>query len=95
MIQAHDPMIIGDSKNVAVTFHEGQKMISLALDNSAGRMTALRRGDIRLLDDSVDVTSKVFGGGEEDIVHASLDNFEKAMNWLRRSAWGMDATSVK
>ncbi len=90
MIQAHDPQIIGECKNVAVTFHEGQKMISLALDNSAGRMTAMRRGDIRLLDDSGDVTSKVFGGAEHDIVRASVENFEKAMCWLRRQAWGMD-----
>ena len=95
MIQAHDPMIIGDSKNVAITFQEGQKIISLALDNSAGRMTALRRGDIRLIDDSGDVTSKVFGGGEDDIVPANLDNFEKAMNWLRRCGWGLEAGHSK
>jgi len=91
MIQAHEPMIIGDSKNISVTFHEGQKMISLALDNSAGRMTALRRGDIRLIDESGDVTSKVFGGGEADIVRANLDNFETALRWLRRTDWGMDS----
>ncbi len=89
MIQAHDPMIIGDSKSLAVTFQEGQKIISLALDNSAGRMTALRRGDIRLLDDSGDVTSKVFGGGEADIVRASIENFEKAMAWLRRASFDL------
>jgi hypothetical protein len=95
MIQAHDPMIIGDAKNIAVTFHEGQKMISLALDNSAGRMAELRRGDIRLIDDSEDVTSRVFGGSEAAIVPASLDNFEKAMNWLRRCTRGLEAGNNK
>ena len=49
MIQAHNPMIIGDSKNVAVTFQSGPKIVSLALDNSAGRMETLRRGSILLM----------------------------------------------
>jgi hypothetical protein len=88
-------MIIGDAKNIAVTFHEGQKMISLALDNSAGRMAELRRGDIRLIDGSEDVTSRVFGGSEAAIVPASLDNFEKAMSWLRRSDRGLEAENIK
>ena len=93
MIQAHDPQIIGDCKNIAVTFHNGRKVLSLALDNSAGRMSAMRRGDIRLIDDSRDVTNKVFGGGEEDTVPSSIENFEKALTWLRRIAWGFDARS--
>ena len=92
MIQAHEPMIIGDAKNVAVTFENGAKILSLALDNSCGRMKSLRRGDIRLMrrntDDSVDdVTDDVFACGDSP-VFASLENFEKAMNWLRRTNWG-------
>ena len=92
MICAHNPMIIGDSKNVAVTFQEGQKMVSLSLDNSCGRMEMLRRGSILLMIGKEDVTDQVFGeavGGKT--VWASLDNFEKAMNWLRRTEWGMGA----
>ena len=95
MIQAHNPMIIGNSKNVAVPFQDGPKIVSLALDNSAGRMETLRRGSILLMIEdetgNEDVTAQGFpaAAGNRN-VHASLDNFEIAMNWLRRSTWGMD-----
>ena len=103
MIQAHNPMIFGDSKQVAVTFQSGPKILSLSLDNSVGRMETLRRGDIRLMikhdgdakmgtnEETVDVTSEVFDEAVDGhIVHASLGNFETAMNWLRRIDWGFD-----
>jgi hypothetical protein len=100
MIQAHNPMIIGDAKNIAVTFQSGPKLVSLALDNSAGRMETLRRGSILLMIEdetgNSDVTSEVFAeakGGPA--VRANLDNFEIAMNWLRRAEWGMDAGVAK
>ncbi len=100
MIQAHNPMIIGDSKNVAVTFQSGPKIVSLALDNSAGRMETLRRGMLLLMIDDEsgnrDVTDQVFDeAADGHAVHASLDNFEIAMNWLRRSAWGMETGLAK
>ena len=56
MIQAHNPMIIGDSKQVAVTFQSGAKILSLSLDNSLGRMETLRRGDVRLMIEGEDET---------------------------------------
>ena len=103
MIQAHNPMIFGDSKQVAVTFQNGAKILSLSLDNSVGRMETLRRGDIRLMiqhagnpkigidEENVDVTSEVFDeAADGHVVHASLGNFETAMNWLRRVDWGFD-----
>ena len=103
MIQAHNPMIFGDSKQVAVTFQNGAKILSLSLDNSIGRMETLRRGDIRLMiqhagnpkmgsdEENVDVTSEVFDeAADGHVVHASLGNFETAMNWLRRVDWGFD-----
>lgn len=95
MIQAHNPMIFGDSKQVAVTFQSGPKILSLSLDNSLGRMETLRRGDVRLMIDDEsgnrDVTDQVFDAAADGhIVHASLGNFEIAMNWLRRSSWGID-----
>lgn len=93
-IQAHDPMILPgvqgrQNTSVAVEFHNGDKLVSLALNNSGGRMEKLGRGDIRLFVGQEDVTPKVFG--EESAahnVHASLDNFELAMAWLRRVNWG-------
>jgi hypothetical protein len=100
MIQAHNPMIIGDSKNVAVTFQSGTKIVSLSLDNSGGRMEMLRRGTILLMvEDETgnhDVTDQVFeeaAGGHA--VWASMGNFEIAMNWLRRVEWGMDLMAAK
>lgn len=98
MIQAHNPMIIGDSKQVAVTFQSGAKILSLSLDNSLGRMETLRRGDVRLMiegeDGNRDVTDQVFEeAADGHAVHASMGNFEIAMNWLRRVQWGMGESS--
>jgi len=95
VIQAHEPMIIGDAKNVAVTFENGRKIVSLSLDNSGGRMTTLRRGDIRLLvrteeSKTLDVTGEVWGIGAETLIHATLDNLDTAMKWLRRTSWGFN-----
>ena len=108
MIQAFNPMIFGDSKQVAVTFQSGSKILSLSLDNSVGRMETLRRGDIRLMiqqagnpkmgidEENVDVTAEVFEeAADGHVVHASLGNFETAMNWLRRVEWGMDLMVAK
>lgn len=100
MIQAHNPMIIGDSKNVSVTFQNGPKIVSLALDNSAGRMETLRRGSILLMVENesgnTDVTAQVFDEASDGhTVHASLGNFETAMIWLRQTSWGFDAGMSK
>ena len=93
MISAANPMIqpMGNdvSKTVNVTFDNGRKCVSLSLDNSLGRMNSLRRGDIRLFIDKDDVTGRVFRGGDKNNIHASLENFETAMTWLRRTEWGM------
>jgi|TARA_R110001583_G_scaffold43355_5_gene137922 hypothetical protein len=99
MIQAHNPMIIGDAKNVAVTFQSGQKVLSLSLDNSCGRMENLRRGSILLMIEdetgNSDVTAQVFEDAKDGhAVHASLGNFETAMNWLSRCSWGLEAHSL-
>jgi hypothetical protein len=84
------------AKHVNVVFDNGPKMVSLSLDNSAGRMASIARADIRLLftdplEGGVeDVTSTVFGGSREDIVHGTIENMDKAMKWLRRSTWGFE-----
>ena len=89
MISAHDPMIIGNSKTVAVSFQNGRKIVSLSLDNSLGRMESLARSSILLLVDNQDVTAHVFEEhASGTTVRASLVNFERAMNWLRRTNWG-------
>jgi hypothetical protein len=77
------------SRTVNVTFDNGRKCVSLSLDNSLGRMDTLRRGDIRLFVDKDDVTGRVFRGGDKSNIYASLENFETAMMWLKRTEWGM------
>jgi len=94
-IFAHNPMIlpgVDDNPNtsIAVEFHNGDKLVSLACNNSGGRMKNLSRCDIRLFVGNDDVTVTLFvADSEKHIVHASMDNFEKAMTWLRRTDWGL------
>jgi hypothetical protein len=95
-IFAHQPtafeMSGGDvSQSVAVEFKNGSKTLSLALDNSLGRMPKLGRGDIRLFAGEQDVTARFFGLVRADEpVHASIENFDKALKWLRQVSWGLD-----
>jgi hypothetical protein len=82
------------AKHVNVVFDNGPKMVSLSLNNSCGAMSTLARADIRLLfSDPLkggcdDVTSTIFGGESHDIVRGTIENMEKAMNWLRIARWG-------
>ena len=95
-IFAHQPMAFemsgGDvSQSVAVEFRNGTKTLSLALDNSLGRMSKLGRGDIRLMVGEQDVTARFFGLVRDDEhVHANIENFDKALRWLRQVSWGLD-----
>jgi hypothetical protein len=81
-------MEIGEAQQVNIVFSNGGKALSLTVDNSAGRMSSMRRADMRLLVGSDDVTSKVFGAGEHDIVRGTIENMDKAMKWLRSTEWG-------
>jgi hypothetical protein len=80
------------SESVNVCFENGDKTLSLALDNSCGRMEKLGRADIRLLVGSKDVTDSIFKADPAGShVHASIENFETAMRWLNRAEWGMES----
>ena len=87
-------MEFGESKQANVVFDNGPKMVSLNVDNSCGRMNHMARADIRLLfSDPLeggveDVTSKVFGGSEHDVVRGTIKNMDMAMKWLQMSRWG-------
>ncbi len=82
------------AKHVNVVFDNGPKMVSLSLDNSAGRSTTIARADIRLLYSDpvkggvVDVTADVFGGSSDAIVRGTLGNMDRAMKWLQMASWG-------
>ena len=93
MISAANPMEFNMdsdtvSRTVNVTFDNGKKCVSLSLDNSGGRMSTLKRGTIRLFVGPLDVTGRVFNGADRCDVHSTLENFEEAMKWLRRTEWG-------
>ena len=92
MIFAHQPMSAEMSDgttahSVNTVFKNGKKTISISFDDSCGRMSQLRRTDLRLFIDQgehecQDETEKVFPGTERWNVEANLENFQKAWEWL-------------
>ncbi len=89
------------SKHANFVIHNGAKMLSVSVDNSGGAMTHMARADIRCLfsnnTDGIegrssveDVTSRVFGGGQADIVRGTVDNMDRAMKWLQMARWGLE-----
>ena len=73
-----------NSGHVCVKFVAGKREVSLCLDDSCGAMSNLYRGDLRCFNGQADQTMEVFGKKEYETVHASLDNFELAMAWLKK-----------
>tara|TARA_A100001515_G_scaffold21930_1_gene16649 strand:- start:205 stop:540 length:336 start_codon:yes stop_codon:yes gene_type:complete len=93
------------SKHANFVIHNGPKMISVSVDNSCGRMSHMARSDIRLLFSNntagiegrpavEDVTNSVFGGDESSIVSGTVENMDKAMNWLRMARWGLEGQTL-
>jgi len=101
-IFGHPPMVHETGSTINVVFQNGGKMVSLALDDSCGRMSTLNRGSIEChrklkdQDSEIDVvTGEVFGAGSENsLVPNTLDNFNKAMQWLNRVEYGFEAQST-
>jgi hypothetical protein len=101
-IFGHPPMQHGvDGTAINVVFQNGEKMLSLALDNSCGGMSLLGRGSIELHrkkgeDSELEiVTAEVFGPDcRRALVHNSLENFNKAMSWLNRVEYGFQAQAT-
>ncbi len=101
-IFGHPPMVHETGSAVNVVFQNGSKMVSLALDDSCGRMSTLNRGSIEChrelkdQDPEIDVvTAEVFGAGSESsLVPNTLENFNKAMAWLNRIEYGLAAQST-
>jgi len=106
-IFAHPPIVVHNGQSVCVCFRNGNRTVSLHCDDSCGRMPTLGRCDIELLRDSSDpkhplvVTDEVFAdlAQENDssceflVVPGTLENFERAMRWLRRTSWGFVTSS--
>ncbi len=96
-IFANHPMVLPNGSNVNVCFQNGDKIVSLSLDDSCGRMELLGRGTIELHRKTrvggVEVcTSEVFlDSTEASVVHSTMSNFERALRWMNRMSWGFDA----
>jgi len=102
-IFGHPPMVVADSHQMNVVFQNGEKMVSLSLDDSCGRMHMLGRGSIELHRRPKDgslrvVTEEVFCAvndyNNSDQIWNSLENFNRAMQWLNRSEFGFQAQST-
>ena len=68
--------------HVNVKFTNGDKEVSLALDDSCGSMDHCRRGTVACFEGNNSVTAEVFGDDSYDI-HLSMVNFERALAWLK------------
>ena len=80
-------MQIGGKRAANVTFTNGRKELSLAIDNGPlARTDKLYRSDIRCFNNGKDVTCAVFSCKEEEIVRGDVENMAKAMNWLQLSS---------
>ena len=93
-IFANHPMVLPNGSNVNVCFQNGDKIVSLSLDDSCGRMELLGRGTIELhrrnRSGGVTVcTDEAFAS--PGLVPATMVNFEIAMQWMRKVSWGFDA----
>ncbi|MEC8482510.1 MAG: hypothetical protein VXY99_01715 [Pseudomonadota bacterium] len=80
-------MQFGEKRAANVTFTNGRKELSLALDNGAFAKTEkLFRADIRCFNRGKDVTAAVFNCKEDEVVHGDIENMARAMNWLQLSS---------
>ena len=85
MIKA-DTMEYSGRKVANVTITNGEKELSLTVDNGAmGGPGPMTRADVRCFSDGKDVTGKVFGVMDNDIVRGEVFTMAKAMNWLQLS----------
>lgn len=101
-IFANHPMVLPNGRCVNVCFQNGEKIVSLSLDDSCGRMEKLGRGSIELHRQTeqckLDIepcTHEVFPGASERIpVPANNENLMRALGWLNRASWGFDAQAT-
>ena len=82
MIEA-STMEYGGKKMANFTITNGKKELSLTVDNgSMGAQAAMTRADLRCFSDGKDVTGKVFGVFDDDVIRGDAENMAQAMNWL-------------
>lgn len=67
---------------VNIKFTNGNKELSLALDDSAGVLDECRRGSIACFQGDKSVTEEVYGQKYE--VYLDMESFEEGLAWLKR-----------
>ena len=68
------------------TIANGKKSLSLTVDNgSMGGPGPMTRADVRCFSGDEDVTGKVFGVTQKEIVRGEVTTMAAAMNWLQLS----------
>ena len=91
MIEA-TTMEFGEKRMANFTLRNGMREVSVTVDNGPRAVNEkLWRSDIRCFKRGEDVTDKVFGCGKTDIVRGGVETMSKAMNWLQRKSWGLEA----
>jgi hypothetical protein len=89
------PMSDGTTAHtVNVCIRNGDKLISIGCDNSCGGLKKLSRSDIVLFRGlrsdglgTIECTDEVFP--PEEVTSASLENLNKAMEWLNKAEEGL------
>ena len=82
MIEANT-MAYGGKKMANFTIRNGNKELSLTVDNGAmGGSGPMTRADLRCFSSGKDVTGKVFGVFDDDVIRGDAENMAQAMNWL-------------
>jgi len=77
-------MAYGGKRQANFTITNGNKELSLCVDNGISGED-LNRADIRCYSDGKDVTGKVFGVFEGDVIRGDVHTMATAMNWLQLS----------
>ena len=77
-------MAYGGKRQANFTISNGNKELSLCVDNGISGED-LNRADIRCYSDGKDVTGKVFGVFEGDVIRGDVHTMATAMNWLQLS----------
>jgi len=82
---------------VNVCFQNERKILSIALDDSCGRLSMLSRSSIEIQRKGADgdvtpCNEEIFGElGSCTVISANEKNLAKAFAWLGKTEWGFDA----
>ena len=84
-------MEYGGKRQANFTISNGNKELSVCVDNGLGATSGFRcddltRADIRCFSNGKDVTGKVFGVFDGDVIRGDAYTMATAMNWLQLSS---------